>query len=129
MSNLIKKLFQFVKFGLVGVSNTLISLAIYYGLIAIRANYLFASYAGYIISSVSGYLFNKLWVFKNGKAVKESIVKYYIVYISSLIINMVSMYVWVDILLISSKVAPILTLCITVPYNYLLSKFWAFREN
>ena len=39
---------------------------------------------------------------------------------------MFCMYLWVDILNISNTIAPIITLIITVPYNYLLSKFWTF---
>ncbi len=124
-----EKLVQFIKFGLVGASNTVISLAVYYILIMLQANYLLASIAGYFVSSISGYLLNKHWVFKSGKAVKDSIVKYYIVYITSLVINLVTMYIWVDILFISDRIAPILTLCITVPYNYVFSKLWAFKEN
>jgi putative flippase GtrA len=127
--NMTVRLVQFIKFGLVGVSNVLISLLVYYLLIALRVHYIPASIAGYLISSLSGYFLNKMWVFKKSTAsVKGSMVRYYIVYGSSLLINTLVMYLWVDLLNISDKLAPILTLCITVPYNYFLSKIWTFGE-
>ena len=124
------KLIQFVKFGLVGASNTLIYLIVYYILIMFQANYLFASISGYLLSSLSGYILNKLWVFKDGRAtVKGSIVKYYIVYSSSMALNLIAMYLLVDLLNVSDRLAPILTLCITVPYNFIFSKLWTFKER
>jgi len=39
------------------------------------------------------------------------------------------MYLLVDILKVSELIAPILVLFITVPYNYLFSKFWVFKSK
>lgn len=126
-SGMIGKVAQFIKFGLVGASNTLISLIIYYLLVMLQANYLLATIMGYVISSLSGYVLNKLWVFKDKTDTKRSIFRYYVVYISALLLNIMSMYLWVDILGISKQIAPILTLCITIPYNFIFSKLWTFR--
>ena len=59
-NGMVGKVAQFVRFGLVGLSNTLISLLIYYLLIGLQVNYLLATIAGYVISSLSGYILNKL---------------------------------------------------------------------
>ena len=123
-----KTLVQFMKFGMVGVINTLASLVIYYILIYMKVNYMVATVAGYIISSVVGYLLNRRWVFHaHNTKLSSSVIKYYLVYGTSLLINMGCMYFWVDVLQLSQIIAPILTLCITVPYNYLPSKFWTFK--
>lgn len=128
IENLRARLIQFMKFCFVGVSNVIISLGIYYILVIMGVNYLFSSICGYLLSSLSGYILNRLWVFKGIKAtIKGSIVKYYVVYCSSLILNLAAMYMWVDIFGISEKIAPILTLFITVPYNFVFSKLWTFR--
>lgn len=124
-----KKILQFIKFGLVGASNTLISFLIYYALIYFKLNYIIANALGYIISSIWGYLLNKKWVFRDssGKTI-QSIVKYYIVYGSSFLINILCMYIFVDVFAISKIIAPIITMCITVPYNYIFNKIWAFKK-
>lgn len=124
------KILQFIKFSIVGASNTLVSLAIYYMLIALRIPYLMASVAGYIVSTITGYFLNRIWVFqqRKGKLVK-SLFRYYVVYISSLFINMICLYFLVNCMGISEKTAPILILFVTIPYNFLLSKFWVYKEG
>ena len=124
-----KKISQFIKFSFVGVSNTLISFAIYYALVYININYMIANIVGYIISSIWGYFLNRRWVFKGSKEkTTKSLIKYYIVYGSSFLINILCMYIWVDVLNISKTIAPILTMVITVPYNFILNKIWAFNN-
>lgn len=125
-----QKLLQFIKFGFVGASNTVMSFAIYYALIYININYIIANTLGYIISSLWGYMLNKKWVFKEGtETTTKSIVKYYIVYGSSFLINTLCMYIFVDILRFSKVAAPILTMCITVPYNFIFNKIWTFSNK
>ena len=127
---MINTVVQFIKFGIVGASNTLISLLIYYIFILVGINYLVANISGYIISSIWGYVLNKMWVFKENKCdTKVSICKYYIIYGSSLLINLLSMYILVDQLNVSEIVSPLLTLCITIPYNFILNKVWAFKDS
>lgn len=124
-----QKILQFIKFGFVGASNTLLSFAIYYVLIYFNVNYIIANTLGYIISSVWGYMLNKKWVFKDSKEeTTKSAIKYYIVYGSSFLINILCMYIWVDVLNISRIIAPILTMVITVPYNFIFNKVWAFKD-
>ncbi len=125
-----KNIIQLIKFGCVGISNNLIFFAIYYICLAFNVNYLTANIFAYSISSLSGYILNKIWVFRRNKEkTSRKIVKYYIIYGSAFLINVLSMYILVDILVISAIVAPIITMCITVPYNFVLNKLWIFKDN
>lgn len=127
-STFLANVYQFIKFGLVGGINTLVSLAIYYILVYFRINYMVATVTGYIGSSVIGYILNRTWVFKaQNTKVAKSAVKYYIVYGASLLINMGCMYLWINMLNLSQYLAPILTMCITVPFNYIFSKIWVYK--
>ncbi|MBW9157001.1 GtrA family protein [Clostridium tagluense] len=124
-----QKILQFIKFGFVGASNTLISFIIYYALVYLNVNYIIANVVGYIISSVWGYILNKKWVFKEStEKTSKSVIKYYIVYGSSFFINILCMYIFVDALNISKIIAPILTIAITVSYNFIFNKVWAFNN-
>lgn len=119
---------QFLKFGLVGLSNTLISYVTYAALVYISIHYQVANIVAFIISSLSGFLLNRSWVFQaKQSSFYKQIVKYYIVYGSSLLLSMGLSYVWVEVMHINVYLAPLLNLFITVPYNYLLNKVWAFR--
>lgn len=134
MISLMKRLFsenkQFLKFGLVGLSNTLISYLTYVLLVYFSVHYQIANIAAFVISSLSGFLLNRSWVFKaKHSSATIQLVKYYIIYGSSLLISLALSYFWIEILGINKYLPPILNLCITVPYNYILNKIWAFREQ
>lgn len=125
-----KSIEQFVKFGIVGVINTCSSWVIYYPLVFLKVNYLIANTVAYFGASIIGYFLNKIWVFKKKeKRIYKSIIKYYFVYISCFFLQTLLMYIIVHKLKISDKIAPIITLMFTVPYNFLLSKFWVFRNK
>ena len=64
----IAKCWQFVKFGIVGVSNTLISLAVYQiALNALGMHYLAANLLGLVISVINAYYWNNRCVFGDGE--------------------------------------------------------------
>lgn len=122
--------FSFLKFGLVGCINTIVSIAIYYILVYFKVDYVVATIIGYLGSSIFGYILNRIWVFKTQNSkLMNSLFRYFVVYSTSLLINVLCMYLWIDVLSISQYIAPILTICITLPYNYFLSKLWAFKEH
>ena len=86
----IAKCWQFIKFGIVGVSNTLISLAVYQlALNALGLHYLAANALG---------LDSLLLVF------------------------------WMEAIGIPEALAPVLNLCITIPLNFFINKYWTFRR-
>ena len=120
---------KFLKFVCVGISNTTISLLVYYTLKAMGVNYIIATALGYIISSVSGYFLNKIWVFKNKEDKKKSIYKYYILYGSSLLLNVLLMAFQVSVLGISDNLAPLFTLVVTTLYNFYFSKKIVFNPD
>ena len=118
---------SFIKFCTVGAINTIVSLCIYYLLLNLGV---ISITIGYIISSVCGYFLNKIWVFKKKQdKITESIFKYYILYGSALILNLLCMFILVKLLGLSDKIAPLITLIITTIYNYLFSKFWVFNRQ
>lgn len=133
MKALIIKLYRFferfIKFSIVGVINTLIYLAVYYAMLAFGVNHIYSNIAGYFAGSVNGYLLSKFWVFKDAKTSgKESVLKFYVVYGSSLLLSTGLVYLLVNVLGVSDKIAPLLTICVTTPYNYFLQKIWTFRK-
>ena len=124
-----KLITQFFKFGIVGTINTVSSWIFYYSLVFLKVNYLIATTVAYFLSSIIGYILNKTWVFRKKDKSKTPMLKYYVVYISSYFLNMGCMYLFVDILNISNLLAPILVLFITVPYNFIFSRLWVFKDN
>lgn len=130
----IAKYWQFVKFGIVGVSNTLISLAVYQlALNALGMHYLAANLLGLVISVINAYYWNNRCVFGGGQ--KRSFSRHVALYFKSLtayggtfVLDSVLLVFWVEAVGIPEALAPVLNLCITIPLNFLINKYWTFRR-
>ncbi len=119
---------QFVKFGIVGFSNTLIALLVYYLLIYIKVNYIVANTLGFIISVLNAYYWNSKYVFNSSSKGKlKTMLKTFMSYGITFLLSTVFLMVMVDYLNISKVIAPVLNLIVTIPLNFLLNKFWTFR--
>ena len=122
------KIFQFIKFCIVGVSNTAISLVVYYIFVLINKSWYIAGNAvGFVVSVLNSYFWNSRFVFKKTDEVGKTMFKTFAAYGTNLIIGTALLYLFVDILHISEFIAPLLNLIITIPLNFILNKFWVMK--
>lgn len=131
---------QFIKFGVVGISNTFISYILYViallGFqklgILLNTDYLIAQVVAFVISVLWSFYWNNKMVFvvENGKerSIWKALLKTYISYsFTGLFLNSILLLLWVQVLHISEFLAPIINLLISVPLNFIINKFWAFN--
>ena len=120
---------QFIKFGLVGISNAIVLLVVYYILLYVNIHYIVAYVIGFILSVLNAYFWNNQYVFKQARSTFwYKLLKCYISYITTFVISTILLYLWVDVLSVSDKVAPIINICITTPINFIMNKLWAFKK-
>lgn len=133
---------QFVKFGIVGVSNTVISYVLYVvGLTVFRGFGLFSG-VDYIIASVIAFTLSVLWSFywnnkmvfrlEDGqeRSVWKALKKTYISYsFTGLFLNNILLVLWVQFFHISELIAPVINLLVIVPVNFVINKCWAFKTE
>ena len=126
-----KTLIQFIKFGIVGVSNTVISYLVYLLLVKFDSHYLIASIAGFILSVLNSYYWNSKYVFKDKTAQRNpwrTLLKTFGSYAGTgLILSNLLLIMWIELFHIREEWAPILNLPITTIVNYILNKFWAYK--
>ncbi len=125
-------IFQFVKFGIVGVSNTAISLIVYYIIYWINPEwYMIGNIAGWVISVSNAFFWNNRYVFKSQsegmRQLLNRIGKTYLSYGATFLMSTAFLYVEIDILHWSAVICPIINLVLTIPLNFLLNKFWTFH--
>ncbi|MCR5773701.1 MAG: GtrA family protein [Lachnospiraceae bacterium] len=131
-------LIQFVKFGIVGVSNTLLSYAINVVILLALSplklswDYFAANVVAFILSVAWSFFWNNKYVFVKKDGEKRNIwaalLKTYISYaLTGLVLANVLSYIWIDVVGISKFIAPLLNLIISVPVNFLMNKLWAFK--
>ena len=131
---------QFIKFGIVGISNTLISYILYVVSLLIfqrlnwfgKVDYLVAQMIAFILSVLWSFYWNNKMVFVKEEGqhgnLWKALIKTYVSYsFTGLFLNSALLVVWVDMLHISEFVAPIINLLISVPLNFIINKFWAFK--
>lgn len=131
---------QFIKFGIVGVSNTVIGYLVNIATIfALRSADVFWDYfAGNIMAFIIGVLWSFYWnnryVFKLKEGEKRNfavaLFKTYMSYgFTGIILNNILSYIWIDMLGISKVVAPLINMIIGVPINFMINKLWAFKSQ
>ena len=136
----IKPFVQFVKFGIVGVSNTAISYLLYVGILfllqglAWKFDYILANVVSFSISVAWSFYWNSKYVFKKAENSRrnlwKALGKCFLSYgFTGFILENVLSYFWIEWVGISKYIAPLLNLVFTVPTNFLLNKLWAFRDT
>ena len=77
-----------MKFGIVGVSNTLLAFAVYTVLLKVFGVwYLAASGIGFVVGAVNGFLLNRRWTFKSTSATRSTPVRWAVVQTCGLACN------------------------------------------
>ena len=131
---------QFVKFGVVGVTNTVISYTLnVLVLFACAKLHIFERY-DYILGNTIAFLLSVLWsfywnsryVFGLEEGEKRSpwkaLLKTYISYgFTGIILSNILSYVWIRVFGISKYLAPLINLVVSIPVNFLMNKLWAFK--
>lgn len=153
-----KTIWQIIKFALVGVSNTIVSEVIYAVLIFFKVHYLPASFVGFSLSVLNAYYWSGKYVFKEQADAEKRVwwkvlLKTYVAYLWGYLVSAVLLVFWIDFIHVSRWMEPlgnrfvdagydrfdaqflgnllaaVLNLMITIPMNFLLNKYWAYRQN
>ncbi len=127
-----KAFWQFVQFGIVGLSNTAISYVVYLLGISLGLHYLAASVVGFVVSVQNAFYWNNKYVFQRKEEETrvwwKAWMKTFLSYASTgLVLANILLVLWVDMLHLPKALGPMLNLLVTVPLNFILNKLWAFR--
>ena len=125
-----KTLWQFLKFGLVGCSNSAVTLIVYYFCIWLFGAkfYLWGQTLGYIAGVINSFFWNSRYVFNDSNINKaQAFIKMCLCNVLVYGMQMILLYCFVDIMSASEKIAPVIVILITLPVNFTLNKVFAFR--
>ena len=118
---------QFLKFGIVGILNTLITIVSFNILIFVNINYLCANCISYFLGVINSYLLNSKFVFKESRS-KENLTKFLIVNILVLGFNSLILYLGVNELGVNISISQIVSIVLGTFLNFGLNKVWVFTE-
>lgn len=140
--SLMETLVQFIKFGIVGVSNTAISYAIemlcYYVLFVNTQNegvkIFITSLLAFVVSVTNSYYWNNKHVFSSGE--RKTLAQHLCTYLKTAAcygLTGLLLSPWAKAWLVEIAVpywlATLLVLVFTIPLNFTMNKLWAFRPD
>lgn len=129
---------QFVKFGIIGLSNTVISYILNVAVLLILSpfsvswDFFAGNIVGFVLSVLWSFYWNNRLVFtvKEGehRSIWKALLKTYLSYgFTGIILSNVLSWVWIVQLGISKFIAPVINLLFSVPINFVMNKLWAFK--
>ena len=136
MISLIKKCEEIIRYLVIGVLTTLISLAVYYLLVYtvfdpnVALELQITNVISWIASVTFAYFTNRKFVFKTReKATIKEASAFYLSRVSTLILEIFIMYLLVTVLKFNDKIIKILAQVLVIIFNYVLSKFLVFKSR
>jgi putative flippase GtrA len=118
-----------VRFALVGVSNTAISMAVYVGLLAIGVWYLIAVVVSYAAGLANGYTLNRVWSFAAGSFSVGSLARYVTVQLAGLCLSvgLTALFVerlgWGEVPALVASWPPVIAM------SFLATRLWVFGPS
>ena len=100
---------------------------------AMQMHYMAATVLSWVLTVVFAYWTNRTFVFKSQNKDTGSVVKEFVSFIGARIatevLELVLMYVMVDLLSINDKISKLVCQVLVILANYVLSKIWIFKDN
>ena len=129
MFKIYKKYEEIINYLIFGVLTTIVSILSYALFRFFNINYIISNILSWIISVTFAFITNKIYVFKSkeNKILNEAI-KFYLSRITSLLIELIIMYLAVDILNINDMISKIIVQFIVIVLNYVFSKIFVFKS-
>lgn len=135
---LMKLIKQFIKFGMVGAVNTVLSYAITnIGFYVLNLHEQLSNFIAFMITVFISFILNGKFVFnenevKNDKKKQTFLIKLLKVYasysVTGLFLTALLLYLEETIFGIPHYIATLANLIVTIPINFILNKLWAFKN-
>ncbi|HEX5852186.1 MAG TPA: GtrA family protein [Solirubrobacteraceae bacterium] len=123
-------LVQLVKFGLVGVSNTALTFAVFTLLLkGFGVWYLAASAIGFAVGATNGFLLNRRWTFSEHVGDSLTPVRWALVQGTGLGVNVALLYVLVDHVGLDELVGQAIATAVVTVSTFFVNRAWTFRAH
>jgi len=119
-------LFQFIRYNLVGIVNTIVGFAIIFSLMFIGISPIMSNLIGYIIGSILSFYLNSKYTFK-AKTTKKDAIKFFTILLFSYALNFITLK-WL-LAIIDPYLAQFFSAIVYTLSSFLLVKFIVFRSS
>ena len=121
---------HFIKYGIVGAWNTVLTLVVYTLLVKLGVEYLAALLIGYLIGAINSYLLNRHWTFRAGHVAHSTAgTRFAIVQGCAIAANEGLLYVFVHHLHIDKIVAQVILTVPVLLVTFFINRAWSFAHG
>ena len=120
---------QWVRFAAVGVTNTVLSIAVYGLLVHAGLQYLTASAIAFALGALNSYVLNRRWTFRSSAPRAAELGRFICVQLIGLGTNLASLAVLVGGAHVPRLAAQLLVFPLASLVTFALSRQWAFRDS
>lgn len=123
-----KTFLQLYKYGLVGVFNTLLTLAIIWILTqCLNSTEYVANIIGYVAGIVNSFIWNRNWTFNSKSKVSKAFFLFIIIFVFSYLIQLGVLYLLLKNTAIDAFICQFLSMCVYTAINFPLNRYITFK--
>ena len=123
--------FEFIKFALVGVTNTFLHLAILYILVEyFSVYYVLASFIAFLVAVTNSFILNTIWTFKQDIKYKVGFrySKFFIISTIAAVVNLSLLYAITEFFGVWYIFSQLIATFFSLIVNFVGNKFWTFKD-
>ncbi|MBQ6450714.1 MAG: GtrA family protein [Solobacterium sp.] len=128
-----RQLTEILRYGIGGLTVTLLNIGIYLFFNALQFDYRISNLIALTVSKVSAYFINKYYVFRvrhtDRKEDAGKLLRYILSRGMTAVLDYVLLIIFVEILMINKTTAKYIVQAVVILVNYLLSKWYIFRQS
>ena len=122
-------LIQFIKFGIVGISNTLLTALIIWILLKVlHCSDYFSNFSGYIVGLLNSFIWNRKWTFESKTKVSATLFKFILIFAICYILQLGNLYLLLHFTRIDSYSCQLLSIAVYTIINFILNKNYTFKN-
>jgi putative flippase GtrA len=114
--------FDFIRFGAVGASSTLLYLAVYAGAVVLGVSFGLAAAGAFVVSASYGYFMHDRWTFRTNTPTRVGLARWLILQVSVLGLNLLALWLLVRGAGLDRLLAQVILLPLIPCATYLLSR-------
>ncbi len=123
-----KSILQMFKYGIVGVSNTLLTAVIIWIMLKkLNTSDYLANIIGYVVGLTNSFIWNRKWTFESKLNVRSTILKFIIIFAISYLFQLGALYLLLHFTPIDSYICQLISIVAYTISSFFLNKYYTFK--
>jgi putative flippase GtrA len=121
--------YQFLKFGIVGISNTLLTAGTIWVLLkGLNYSDYLANIIGYVVGLINSFVWNRKWTFESKTKVSDTIYKFIGIFAVCYLFQLGNLYILLHYTQIDPYLSQLLSIGIYTILNFGMNKYYTFKS-